>query len=195
MDDFSNNDGIAWSEDAKKRVYNAPDFVRAGIKKLMVIRAKERGMKEITSELLSEIRDESMKFASKRMKNMGFEELQMAAFDKAKAKMKNVRKKEVIGSIQGFLEQRTTKNKSIMNKFEKYFSDLNAKDSGLSWTKEAEDRLAKAPVFVRPMAKKAIEDHASKSGKKEVTGELMEEVMDQLIPASVKKAMGIGKKE
>ncbi|MDP7555678.1 MAG: PCP reductase family protein, partial [Nitrospinota bacterium] len=66
MEDFSNTEGIIWSEDAKIRVMNAPDFVRSGIKKLMVIRAKERGMKEITSELLSEIRDESMKFASRR---------------------------------------------------------------------------------------------------------------------------------
>jgi hypothetical protein len=187
MEDFSNAEGIIWSEEAKIRVMNAPDFVRSGIKKLMVIRAKERGMKEITSELLSEIRDESMKFASRRMKNMGFEELQMKAFDKAKEKMKNVRKKEVIGDIQSFLEKRTGKNQSILNKFEKYFNETKSKKDGLTWTQEAKDRLKKAPSFVRGMAQKAIEDQAKKKGCKEVTGELLSEVMDILIPASVKE--------
>jgi len=194
MEDFSNNEGISWSEEAKIRVMNAPDFVRAGIKKLMVIRAKERGMKEITSELLSEIRDESMKFASRRMKNMGFEELQMKAFDKAKEKMKNVRKKEVIGDIQSFLEKRTGKNQSILNKFEKYFNETMSKKDGLTWTQEAKDRLKKAPSFVRGMAQKAIEDQAKKKGCKEVTGELISEVMDNLIPASVKEMMKKRKK-
>ncbi|MDP6625592.1 MAG: hypothetical protein QGG87_03950, partial [Nitrospinota bacterium] len=91
MEDFSNDEGITWSEEAKSRVLNAPGFVQAGIKKLMVIRAKERGMTEITSELLTEIRNESMQFAARRMKKMGFEELQMEAFDKAKEKMKSIR--------------------------------------------------------------------------------------------------------
>ena len=194
MEDFSNTEGIIWSEDAKIRVMNAPDFVRSGIKKLMVIRAKERGMKEITSELLSEIRDESMKFASRRMKNMGFEELQMKAFDKAKEKMKNVKKKEVIGDIQSFLEKRTGKNQSILNKFEKYFNETKSKKDGLTWTQEAKDRLEKAPFFVRGMAQKAIEDQAKKKGCKEVTGELISEVMDNLIPASVKEMMKKRKK-
>lgn len=194
MEDFSNKEGITWSGEAKKRVLNAPDFVRPGIKKLMVIRAKERGMKEITSEFLSEIRDKSMKLAARRMKNMGFEELQMQAFDKAKEKMKNVRKKEVIGNIQSFLKKRTGKNQSIIQKFEKYFNELNSKKSGISWTQEAKDRLAKAPPFVRPMAQKAIEDHTKKKGCNEVTADIIAEVMDNLIPDSVKKAMGIGKK-
>ncbi len=194
MEDFSNNEGIIWSEVAKKRVMNAPDFVRPGIKKLMVIKAKERGMKEITSELLSKIRDESMKFAAGRMKNMGFEELQMKAFDKAKEKMKNFRKKEVIEDIQSFLKKRTGKNQSILNKFEKYFSELKSSENGLAWTQDAKDRLQKAPPFVRGMAQKAIEDHAKKNGCKEVTGELISEVMDNLIPPSVKQMMGIDKK-
>ncbi|MEE9165764.1 MAG: PCP reductase family protein [Nitrospinota bacterium] len=194
MEDFSNDEGITWSEEAKKRVMNAPDFVRPGIKKLMVIRAKERGMKEITSEFLSEIRDESMKFAARRMKNMGFEELRMKAFEKAKEKMKNFRKKEVIENIQSFLEKRTGKNQSILNKFEKYFNEIKSKESELAWTQEAKDRLEKAPSFVRGMAQKAIEDHAKKKGCKEVTGELISEVMDNLIPASVKQMMKKGKK-
>ena len=194
MEDFSNKEEITWTEDAKKRVRNAPDFVRSGIKKLMVIRAKERGLKEISSEFLSEIRDESMKVAARRMKNMGFEELQMKAFGKAKEKMKNIRKKEVIRNIQSFLEKRTGKNQSIINKFEKYFSELSASKDAISWTQEAKDRLSKAPPFVRSMAQKAIEEHAKKKGCSEITVELIQEVMDNLIPPSVKNAMGIGKK-
>lgn len=194
MEDFSNNAGITWAEEAKKRVMNAPDFVRPGIKKLMVIKAKQRGLKEITSELLSEIRDESMKFAAGRMKNMGFEELQMKAFDKAKEKMKNFRKKEVIEDIQSFLKKRTGKNQSILNKFEKYFSELKSTENGLAWTQEAKDRLQKAPPFVRGMAQKAIEDHAKKKGCKKVTAELISDVMDNLIPPSVKQMMVSGKK-
>ncbi len=193
-DSNNNNDEISWSEIAKERVKNAPDFVRPGIKKLMVIRAKQKGIKEITSEFLSEIRDESMKLASKRMKNMGFEELQMKAFDKAKEKMKNVRKKEVLEKIESFLQKRTGKNKSIIQKFEKYFNELPSQNNGISWTQEAKDRLAKAPPFVRPMAYKAIEDHAKKMGYKEITSEIIQEIMENLIPPSVKKTMGIGNK-
>jgi len=192
MKDFSNKEGITWTEEAIRRVLNAPDFVRAGIKKLMVIRAKEKGLKEITSEFLSEIRDESMNFAARRMKNMGFEELQIQAFTKAKEKMKNIKKKEVIGNIESFLKQRTGKNKSIIQKFEKYFNELNANDSGILWTKEAKERLEKAPPFVRPMAKKAIEDHAIKNGCNEVTPEIIQKIMEDLLPPTVKKAMGIG---
>lgn len=194
MEDFSNDEGITWSEVAKKRAMNAPDFVRPGIKKLMIIKAKEMGMKEITSDLLTKIRNESMQMASQKMKNMGFEELQMEAFDKAKEKMKDVKKQEVIGDIQSFLEKRTKKNKSIITKFEKYFDNLNSQDDGFSWTEEAKARLQKAPPFVRPMARKAIEDHAKSKGLTEITYDIINEVMDQLIPASVKKSMGIGKK-
>ena len=40
--------------------------------------------KEITSKFLSEIRDESMQLASKRIKHIGFDELRMEAWDKAR---------------------------------------------------------------------------------------------------------------
>lgn len=192
MEDFSNDEGITWSEEAKSRVLNAPGFVQAGIKKLMVIRAKERGMTEITSELLTEIRNESMQFAARRMKKMGFEELQMEAFDKAKEKMKSLRKKDVIGNIQSFLEKRTGKRQSILDKFEEYFKEQKS-ETVLCWTEEAKDRLSKAPPFVRGMAQKAIEEHAKKKGSKEVTAELISDVMDNLIPPSVKQMMGLKK--
>jgi radical SAM protein with 4Fe4S-binding SPASM domain len=116
------NGKIEWETEALERVKNAPDFVRPGIYKLMEKRAKGRGYKTITSEFLSEIRDESMRFASKRIKKMGLDELKMEAFDTAKAMLKSTKKKEVIDNIKGFLDDRTGKNTEIITKFKKYLS-------------------------------------------------------------------------
>ncbi|MEK6766436.1 MAG: radical SAM protein, partial [Planctomycetota bacterium] len=116
------NGKIEWETEALERVKNAPDFVRPGIYKLMEKRAKEKGYNVITSAFLSEIRDESMQFASRRMNKLGFDELDMEAFDTAKAKTKNKKKKEVINDIKNFLAERNVKNTDIINKFRKYLS-------------------------------------------------------------------------
>ncbi len=120
---------IKWEEDALKRVENAPEFVRPGIYKLMVKRAKEKGYKVITSKFLSEIRDESMMMVTKRMKKLGFDDLTMMAFDKAKDKTNDPKKKEVIDEIKQFLSERTGKNEEIIKKFEKYFKMPSEKKS------------------------------------------------------------------
>ncbi|MBI5182052.1 MAG: universal stress protein, partial [Nitrospirae bacterium] len=120
---------VKWEEDALKRVENAPEFVRPGIYKLMVKKAKEKGYKVITSKFLSEIRDESMMMVTKRMKKLGFDDLSMMAFDKAKDKMKDSRKTEVIGIIRQFLAERTGKNEEIIKKFENYFKMFSDKKS------------------------------------------------------------------
>jgi len=119
------NGKIEWETEAQERVKNAPDFVRPGIYKLMEKRAKEKGYKLITSTFLSEIRDESMQFASRRMNKLGFDELDMEAFDTAKAKTKNKKKKEVIDDIKDFLAERNVKNTEIINKFQKYLSHVS----------------------------------------------------------------------
>ncbi|MDR4496780.1 MAG: radical SAM protein [Candidatus Scalindua sp.] len=113
---------IEWTLEALERVKKAPDFVRPGIYKLMEIRSRERGCKLITSEFLSEIRDESMMFASNRIKKLGFDDLTIEAFDVAKLRMKNKKKKDIIDSIKVFLEKRTGKNDQIITKFQKYLS-------------------------------------------------------------------------
>ena len=61
----------------------------------------------------------------------GFDELDMAAFDTAKAKTKNTKKKEVIDDIKDFLDKRDGKNTEIINKFRKYLSHVpdNTKDA------------------------------------------------------------------
>jgi len=188
MDDINKKEDIAWTDEALRRVENAPDFVKPGIKKLMAKRAKERGKKIVDSEFLTEIRNESMMLASKRMKKIGFEELKMDAFDKAKEKLKSARKKEVVDDIKDFLSKRTSKNEAIIEKFRQYLED-DSPDMG--WTKEARERMEKVPSFVREMAKKAIEEHAKKKGYRMITVEFLKEALNELIPPAARESAGI----
>ncbi|MBI5814851.1 MAG: radical SAM protein [Nitrospinae bacterium] len=168
---------VEWDEDARARVENAPDFVRPGILKLMPIRARERGVDRITSEFLSEIRDESMMLVTRRMRKMGFESLSMEAWDAAGGKSgKDSRKREVIENIKTMLEGRTGKNESIMAKFGSFFSDGAGEKMG--WTPEASQRLEKAPEAFRPMARGFIEKFARENGYKYVTGEALDRAME-----------------
>ena len=65
---YAKENGVEWSEDAWERVKHAPEFVRPGIRKLMVQRCMKRGFKIVTSDYLTEIRNESMMLVSKRVK-------------------------------------------------------------------------------------------------------------------------------
>jgi hypothetical protein len=56
------------------------------------------------------------------MNKPGFDELDMEAFDTAKAK--NKKKKEVIDAIKGFLTKRDVKSREIINKFRKFLSHM-----------------------------------------------------------------------
>ncbi len=176
---------ITWTEEALKRVENAPEFVRPGIRKLMVLRASERDYKTITSEFLTEIRNESMLRVSKSIKKFGFEDLRMEAFDIAKTRMRrNVRKVEVIEQIQDFLAKRTTKNKGIMEKFKRYLEIVP--EAGIPWTEEALQKLERMPGFARPMAKKAIEEEAKKQRQVIISPFFLDQALKELIP----KGMG-----
>lgn len=167
---------IPWDDDALARVENAPDFVRPGIYKLMQKRARERGKTRIDSEFLTEIRDESMMLVTRRMKKMGFEGLDMSAWEKAREKFsKNDRKRGVIERITGHLNARPEKNEAIIEKFGSFFADDVGEKMG--WTEEARKRLEKAPPFARGMAKKFVEKHARKNGFKYVTEEALELAM------------------
>jgi hypothetical protein len=61
-------DEVVWTAETLRRVEHAPPFVRPGIYKLMVKRAKERGRELITSEFLTEIRNESMRRVARCIK-------------------------------------------------------------------------------------------------------------------------------
>jgi len=145
---------IAWTEEARRRVEGAPPFVRPGIWKLMERRARERGRDVITSEFLTEIRNESMLRVAKSIRGFGFEELTLDAFEVAKAKMRKLpRKLEVIEEIKAFLGARTQKNDMVLAKFRRYLEMIP--ERGLPWTEEALARLQRAPAFVRALARAA----------------------------------------
>ncbi len=111
---YARENNVEWHPEAWERVKHAPEFVRPGIRKLMVQRCVKRGYKIVTSDFLTEIRNESMMLVSKRVKGFGFEELTMDAFEVAKEKMRqSPRKVEVIEEIEDFLSMRTEKKTTL----------------------------------------------------------------------------------
>ena len=187
---YAKENGIEWSEEAWERVKHAPEFVRPGIRKLMVQRCLKRGFKIVTSDFLTEIRNESMMLVSKRVKGFGFEELTMDAFDVAKDKMReSPRKVEVIEEIEDFLSMRTEKKDDIVEKFKDYMEA--ATPQGMPWSKEAKEKMEKVPPFVLGMAKQTIEGRARERGDKMITPSIIDEVFTNIMPASAKEAMGM----
>ena len=187
---YAKENGVEWSEDAWERVKHAPEFVRPGIRKLMVQRCVKRGFKIVTSDYLTEIRNESMMLVSKRVKGFGFEELTMDAFDVAKEKMRqSPRKVEVIEEIEDFLAMRTEKKEDIVEKFKEYMEF--ATTQGIPWSKEALEKMEKVPPFVLGMAKQTIEGRARERGDKMITVSIIDEVFTKMMPASAKQAMGM----
>ncbi len=127
---------IQWDADALARLANAPDFVRPGIRKLMGLRARQRGHTRITSEFLSEIRNESMLRVATVVRRFGFDAMEDDAFGEAKQRMhKRPRKLQVIDAIREFLGARTEKNEDIIAKFEQYMAV--APTRGVAWTPDA----------------------------------------------------------
>ena len=187
---YAKENGVEWSEEAWERVKHAPEFVRPGIRKLMVQRCVKRGFKIVTSDYLTEIRNESMMLVSKRVKGFGFEELTMDAFEVAKEKMRqSPRKVEVIEEIEDFLAMRTEKKEDIVEKFKEYMEF--ATPQGIPWSKEALEKMEKVPPFVLGMAKQTIEGRARERGDKMITVSIIDEVFTKMMPASAKQAMGM----
>jgi hypothetical protein len=163
-----------WTEEALRRVEKAPAFVRPGIYKLMVKRAKERGRNAITSTFLTEIRNESMLRVARCIRGFGFKELTMDAFEAAKQKMRKLpRKVEVIEEIQAFLGARIEKDELILAKFTRYLEMVP--EQGLPWTEEALVRLQQVPTFVREMARQVIEKEAKRRKEKVITPEVVDQ--------------------
>ena len=52
-------------------------------------------------------------------------------------------------------------------------------DDDITWTKEAEERLKRAPSFVQPMAKRAIISYAREKGIREITLQVMDVVKEK----------------
>jgi len=156
----------------------------------MVQRCVKRGFKIVTSDFLTEIRNESMMLVSKRVKGFGFEELTMDAFDVAKDKMRqSPRKVEVIEEIEDFLSMRTEKKDDIVERFKDYMDVTPT--AGIPWSKEAKEKMEKVPPFVLGMAKQTIEGRARERGDKMITPSIIDEVFTNIMPASAKEAMGM----
>lgn len=57
----------------------------------------------------------------------------------------------------------------------------NDSPNGLSWSREAEQRLEKIPDFIRPMARKEIERMAKEQGLATITGQVMDEAKEKFM--------------
>ena len=170
---------IVWTEEARRRVEKAPVFVRPGIYKLMIKRARERGRPVITSEFLTEIRNESMLRVAKCIKGFGFEELAAGAFEVAGEKMRKLPQKvEVIEQIEAFLRERTEKNTMIIGRFKHYLERVP--ERGLPWTDEAIARIQRLPSFLLEMIKGAAEEEAGRRKEHVVTPEVVEEILRRI---------------
>jgi hypothetical protein len=51
---------------------------------------------------------------------------------------------------------------------------------GPFWTKEAEERLARAPSFVHEMVRKATEQFAKTKGYNEITSQVLDEAKEEM---------------
>ena len=57
----------------------------------------------------------------------------------------------------------------------------NDSSSGLTWSREAEQRLENIPDFIRPMARKEIERIAKERGVATITAQVMDEAKDKFM--------------
>lgn len=65
----------------------------------------------------------------------------------------------------------------------------------IAWTKEAEERMMKVPSIARGMAKMAILRFARERGHTVITSTVVDQAVENLLPASAREAMGIIVKE
>ena len=57
----------------------------------------------------------------------------------------------------------------------------NDSSSGMTWSREAEQRLEKIPEFIRPMARKEVERVAKERGLATITAQVMDETKDKFM--------------
>jgi hypothetical protein len=64
MDDSKNDspNGLAWTQDAERRLENIPDFIRPMARREIERIAKERGLATITAQVMDEAKEKFMKF-------------------------------------------------------------------------------------------------------------------------------------
>ena len=82
---------VQWTPEAHKRLMTSPDFVRSGIMKAAERKARKLGVSSITSELLTQFRNQAMMKAMKRLRTFGYNEMTFDAFEDAKDKIKRLK--------------------------------------------------------------------------------------------------------
>ena len=162
--DSSYKERVRWTDEALERVEKAPDFVRPGIYRLVERRARERGIGLITSEFLTEIRNESMMLAAQRMKAIGIERLSMTAFEKVMERMGEERR-EVLEEIVAYLRGRKDRKEAIIGLFKEYLETTTP--SGMPWESDALELLS--AVEGGDALKGTIEGEARQEGYRIVT--------------------------
>ncbi len=78
-------------------------------------------------------------------------------------------------------DERESYSSTLNHKFEGENEMSKKEEVVITWTKEAEERLQKVPVFVRPMAKKGIENMARKQGITIIDGAMMDKAKSKLM--------------
>jgi hypothetical protein len=96
---------------------------------------------------------------------------------------RNARKLEVIGQIEDFLSKRTSKNKAILEKFQKYLEIVP--QLGIPWTEEALEKLERMPHFVRSAVKKRVEGEAKKHKQTVISLHFLEQASKEFVPERV----------
>jgi hypothetical protein len=120
---------VEWSEEAWARLQNAPEFVRAGIRKAAEKRARGMGARAITGPLLTKFRNEAMMKAVRRIRKLGFKELTFDAFDKAMEtipKLKDPGARKRLADIRAYMAERGDRHlldADLMERFRKYLRE------------------------------------------------------------------------
>ncbi|HLB02121.1 MAG TPA: PCP reductase family protein [Nitrospiria bacterium] len=118
---------VVWSPEAWARLQTSPDFVRSGIKKAAERRARKIKAKVVTSDLLTQFRNEAMMKAVMRIRQLGFTELTFDAFEAAKQKVKRLKGNEQaekrLEEIRDYMTKKPhvgVLGEELMERFRKY---------------------------------------------------------------------------
>jgi radical SAM protein with 4Fe4S-binding SPASM domain len=100
--------GVTWSDEARRRLATAPEFIRPGIKKAAEFNARREGLAVIGSDDLTRFRNRAMLRAVRRIKGFGMQSLDFDAFDIARERVPrlqgNAQAAERFASSRGYVE-------------------------------------------------------------------------------------------
>ncbi|MDP6979787.1 MAG: PCP reductase family protein [Myxococcota bacterium] len=122
--------GVEWSPEALDRVRNAPEFVRAGIKKAAEAGARREGISLIHPDDLTRFRNRAMLRAVKRMRGFGFRELTFDVFDTARERVPrlkdNPQAEKRFAAIRGHVEGKGglgVMDKGLLDKMKRHLAE------------------------------------------------------------------------